>query len=77
VSAGHHLPTRGACPRAEVDDIVGARDQREVVLDDDDGRSVIDKPVEQVHQTRGVGEVQAVEAVNVCGVQARGGLSKT
>jgi len=57
---GHHLPTRGARPRAEVDDIVGARNQREVVLDDDDGRSVIHEPVEQVHQTRGAGEVQAV-----------------
>ncbi|MDN8627023.1 hypothetical protein ACUXOC_001576 [Corynebacterium mucifaciens] len=47
------------------------------MLDDDVGRSGIHKPVEQVHQTRGVREVQAVEAVNVCGVQARGGLSKT
>jgi hypothetical protein len=61
----------GRCPReddpaavvagtgAEVDDPVGVRHDRQVVLDDDDRRAGVDEPVEQAEQLRDVGEVQA------------------
>ena len=43
---------------AEVDDPVGVRHDRLVVLDDDDRLAVVDEPVEQAEQLLDVGEVQ-------------------
>src|SRR5919201_1937750 len=45
--------------RAEIDDPVGMRHDRLVVLDDDDRLAGIDEPVEQAEQLLDVGEVQA------------------
>ena len=45
--------------RAEVDDPVGVRHDRLVVLDDDDRLAGVDEPVEQAEQLLDVGEVQA------------------
>src|SRR5580700_6947281 len=44
---------------AEVDDPVGVRHDRLVVLDDDDRLAGVDEPVEQAEQLLDVGEVQA------------------
>ena len=44
---------------AEVDDPVGVRHHRLVVLDDDHGLAGVDEPVEQAEQLLDVGEVQA------------------
>src|ERR1700691_1262356 len=44
---------------AEVDDPVGVRHDRLVVLDDDDRLAGIDEPVEQGEQLLDVGEVEA------------------
>ena len=44
---------------AEVDDPVGVRHHRLVVLDDDDRLAGVDEPVEQAEQLVDVGEVQA------------------
>src|SRR5271170_7988188 len=44
---------------AEVDDPVGVRHDRLVVLDDDDRLAGIDQPVEQAEQLLDVGEVEA------------------
>jgi len=44
---------------AEVDDPVGVRHDRLVVLDDDDRLAGVDEPVEQGEQLLDVGEVQA------------------
>jgi hypothetical protein len=44
---------------AEVDDAVGVRHDRLVVLDDDDRLAGIDEPVEQAEQLLDVGEVEA------------------
>src|SRR5215218_6971331 len=55
--------------RAEVDDPVGVRHDRLVVLDDDDRLAGVDEPVEEAQQLLDVGEVQAggrlVEDVDV------------
>ena len=45
--------------RAEVDDPVGVRHDRLVVLDDDDRLAGVDEPVEQAEQLLDVGQVQA------------------
>src|SRR5215211_3584323 len=44
---------------AEVDDPVGVRHDRQVVLDDDDRLAGVDEPVEQAEQLLDVGEVEA------------------
>src|SRR5882757_5241609 len=44
---------------AEVDDSVGVRRDRLVVLDDDDRLAVVDEPVEQAEQLLDVGKVEA------------------
>src|SRR5205085_5438795 len=44
---------------AEVDDPVGVRHDRLVVLDDDDRLAGVDEPVEQAEQLLDVGEVEA------------------
>src|SRR3954467_7250968 len=44
---------------AEVDDPVGVRHHRLVVLDDDHRLAGVDQPVEQTEQLRDVGEMQA------------------
>ena len=44
---------------AEVDDPVGVRHDRLMVLDDDDGLAGVDEPVEQREQVLDVGEVEA------------------
>ena len=41
---------------AEVDDPVGVRHDRQVVLDDDDRRAGVNEPVEQAEQLLDVGE---------------------
>src|SRR5947207_3653041 len=48
-----------ASARAEVDDPVGVRHHRLVVLDDDDRLARLDEPVEQAEQLLDVGEVEA------------------
>ena len=48
-----------ACAGAEVDDPVGVRHDRLVVLDDDDRLAGVDEPVEQPEQLFDVGEVEA------------------
>src|SRR5918998_596210 len=45
--------------RAQIDDPVGVRHDRLVVLDDDDRLARVDQPVEQPEQLLHVGEVQA------------------
>ncbi len=50
---------RRGLPGAEVDDPVGVRHDRLVVLDDDDRRAGIDEPAEQAEQLLDVGEVEA------------------
>jgi hypothetical protein len=54
---------------SEVDDPVGVRHDRLVVLDDDDRLAGVDEPVEQAEQLLDVGQVQAggrlVEDVDV------------
>ena len=45
--------------RAEVDDPVGVRHHRLVVLDDDDRLAGVDEPVEQAEQLLDVGQVEA------------------
>ena len=72
-----HASTGGAGAGTEVDDVVGARDKREVVLDHDDGGAAVDQPVEKRDEPGGVGEVQAGGGLveNVGGgrfLQARG-----
>ena len=63
--------------RAEVDDPVGVRHDRLVVLDDDDRLAGVDEPVEQAEQLLDVGEVQAggrlVEHVDVALLAQVGG----
>ena len=44
--------------RADVDDPVGVRHHRQVVLDDDDRLAGVDQAVEQAQQVRDVGQVQ-------------------
>ena len=48
-----------AGPGPEVDDPVGVRHDRLVVLDDDDRLAGVDEPVQQAEQLLDVGEVQA------------------
>src|SRR6266566_433384 len=48
-----------AGPRAEVDDPVGVRHDRLVMLDDDDRLAGVDEPVEQTEQLLNVSEVEA------------------
>src|SRR3954454_21237509 len=48
-----------AGPRAQVEDPVGVRHDRLVVLDDDHRLAAVDEPVEQAEQLLDVGEVQA------------------
>ena len=45
--------------RAEVDDPVGVRHDRLVMLDDDDRLAGVDDPVEQTEQLLDIGQVQA------------------
>ena len=52
-------PPSWPCARAEVDDPVGVRHHRLVVLDDDDRLAGVDEPVEQGEQLLDVGQVQA------------------
>src|SRR5215218_2226500 len=63
--------------RAEVDDPVGVRHDRLVVLDDDDRLAGVDEPVEEAQQLLDVGEVQAggrlVEDVDVALLAHAGG----
>ena len=53
------LPAVVAGAGAEVDDPVGVRHDRLVVLDDDDRLAGVHEPVEQAEQLLDVGEVQA------------------
>ena len=46
----YHPPAIVASARAEVDDPVGVRNHREVVLNDDHRFSRVDQPVEQLEQ---------------------------
>ena len=54
-----HPATVVAGAGTEVDDPVGVRHDRLVVLDDDDRLAGVDKPVEQAEQLLDVGEVEA------------------
>ena len=77
---GDHPAAAVAALGAEVDDVVGALDDVEVVLDDDHGVARLDQPVEHLEELLDVGEVQAggrlVEDVERCcrwrGAPARG-----
>jgi S-(hydroxymethyl)mycothiol dehydrogenase len=55
----HHPAAVVAGARAEVDDPVGVRHHRLVVLDDDDRLAGVDQAVEQAEQLLDVGQVQA------------------
>ena len=50
---------------AEVDDPVGVRHHRLVVLDDDDRLAGLDEPVEQAEQMLDVGQVEAVGRLEI------------
>jgi len=52
-------PPSWPAPGAEVDDPVGVRHDRLVVLDDDDRLAGVHEPVEQTEQSLDVGEVQS------------------
>jgi hypothetical protein len=51
--------SRRRCPpRAEVDDVVGAFDDFEIVLDDEHAVALLHEPIEDAHELRDVVEVQ-------------------
>src|SRR5690242_16999361 len=66
-----------ACARTKVDHPVGARDDIEVVLDDDDGGASIDQPVEEADERIDVVHMQPggrlIEHVDVAGLAELGG----
>ena len=58
--AAHEHPAAAATAfRTQVDQVIGASDDVEVVLDHDDGVALIDELVQDVQQLAGVLEVQA------------------
>src|SRR5688572_22918103 len=58
-SGSHDGPTVGAGVRAEIDDVIGALDHFEIVLDHEQRVALLDEPGEHAEQQGNVVEMQA------------------
>ena len=76
----HEHPTRRATFRTEINDPVGAFDDFEIVLDDEQAVAFVDEALQQLHQQRDVIEVQAggrfVEQEQAAGALLRFGIRR-
>ena len=57
-SAEHQLPPVSSAARPDIDDVVGAANDRLIMLDDDERVSLVAQGVHDVHQPAGVARMQ-------------------